>query len=221
MSASSFLNSSAPDFSIESQYFSKGHRYIAGVDEAGRGSLAGPLSIGLVIYDSSLFFNIPEDISLSINDSKKLSHKKRIEALTHINCYAVEKCHTFIPHPVIDKYNINIATMMGIEKLLNMVSINPDLIIMDGNFKFKLDIPYVSVLKGDNVSLTIASASIVAKVNRDAVMDRLDLKFPNYGFDSNKGYGTKKHIDSIKKWGISPVHRMTYEPVKSMFFNKG
>ncbi len=221
MSTSSCLKASVPDFSIEAEYFSKGYRYIAGVDEAGRGSLAGPLSIGLVIYDSSLFFNPPEDISFLINDSKKLSHKKRTEALTHINSYALEKCYTFIPHPVIDKYNINIATMIGIEKLLNMASISPDLIIMDGNFKFQLDIPFISILKGDNLSLSIASASIVAKVNRDAIMDRLDLKFPNYGFSSNKGYGTKKHIESIEKWGISPVHRMTYEPVKSIFLDKG
>ncbi|MFA5520076.1 MAG: ribonuclease HII [Spirochaetota bacterium] len=217
MSASSCLNALVPDFAIEAEYFLKGCKYIAGVDEAGRGSLAGPLSIGLVIYDSSLFLNPPEDISFLINDSKKLTHKKRTEALTCINSYALEKCYTFVPHPVIDKYNINIATMIGIKKLLNMVSFSPDLIIMDGNFKFQLDIPYASILKGDSLSLSIASASIVAKVNRDAIMDRLDLKFPNYGFNSNKGYGTKKHIESIKKWGISPVHRMTYEPVRSMF----
>ncbi len=221
MSTSSCLNASVPDFAIEAEYFSKGYRYIAGVDEAGRGALAGPLSIGLVIYDSSLFFNTPEDISFLIDDSKKLTHKKRTEALTCINSYAIEKCYTFIPHPVIDKYNINRATMIGIEKLLNMASISPDLIIMDGNFKFQFDIPFVSILKGDNLSLSIASASIVAKVNRDAIMDRLDLKFPNYGFNSNKGYGTKKHIESIEKWGISPVHRMTYEPINSMLLNKG
>lgn len=211
------LNTCSPDFSIEAEYYSKGYRYIAGIDEAGRGPLAGPLSIGLVIYDSSLFFNTPEDISLLINDSKKLSHKKRREAVNHISTYAVEKCYTFVPHPVIDKYNINIATLIGIEKLLNMVSLSPDLIIMDGNFKFKLNIPFISVKRGDSLSLSISSASILAKVNRDAVMERLDLKFPNYGFASNKGYGTQKHIEAIKRWGISPVHRMTYEPVKSMF----
>lgn len=221
MSASSCLKTCGPDFSIETEYFSKGYRYIAGIDEAGRGSLAGPLSVGLVIYDFSLFFNTPEDISISINDSKKLSHKKRTEAMIHISSYAVEKCYTFVPHPIIDKFNINIATMIGIEKLLTMVSFSPDLIIMDGNFKFKPGIPFVSVLKGDSRSLSIASASIVAKVNRDAVMDRLDLKFPNYGFNSNKGYGTKKHIEAIEKWGFSPVHRRSYEPVKSMFLQSG
>ncbi len=216
MSASFYLNNCGPDFSIEAEFFSKGYRYIAGIDEAGRGSLAGPLSIGLVIYDSSLFADIPDEISLYINDSKKLSHKQRLKALSCIESYAVEKCNVFVPHPVIDEFNINQATRIGIEKILGMTSICPDLIIMDGNFKFNLAVPFVSVVKGDSRSISISSASIVAKVKRDAVMDHLDNRFPQYGFASNKGYGTKKHIEAIEKCGISPLHRISYEPAKSM-----
>jgi ribonuclease HII len=218
MSASSCFNNCSPDFSIEADFLSKGYRYIAGVDEAGRGSLAGPLSIGLVIYDSSLFFNIPDEITSCINDSKKLSHRQRLKALSCIDNYAVEKCNLFVPHPVIDEFNINQATRIGIEKLLGMTSLCPDLIIMDGNFKFNLPVPFVSVVKGDKRSVSISSASIIAKVRRDAVMDHLDSRFPGYGFASNKGYGTKKHIEAIEKCGISPLHRISYEPAKSMRF---
>jgi len=216
MSASFCLNTCSPDFSIEADFFSKGYRYIAGIDEAGRGSLAGPLSIGLVIYDSSLFSDIPEEIALYVNDSKKLSHKQRLRALSCIDNYAVEKCNLFVPHPVIDEFNINQATRIGIEKILNMASVSPDLVIMDGNFKFNMSVPFVSVIKGDKRSISISSASIVAKVKRDAVMDHLDSRFPQYGFASNKGYGTKKHIEAIEKCGISPLHRISYEPAKSL-----
>lgn len=221
MSASSYLNSCTPDFSIESDYCEKGYRYIAGVDEAGRGSLAGPLSLGLVIYDTSLFCSIPEEIALYVNDSKRLSHKQRLKALSSIDSFAVAKCHIFVSHSVIDEYNINRATLFGVEKMLEKVPVSPDLIIMDGNFRFNLDVPFVPVIKGDKRSISISSASILAKVKRDILMEHLDSRFPEYGFASNKGYGTKKHIEAIEKCGISPLHRVSYEPAKSMCLCKG
>lgn len=217
MSASSCLMVSGPDFSIESDYFSRGYRYIAGIDEAGRGALAGPLSIGMVIYDSSCFPDSEALRVLNVDDSKKLCHKKRISALESIRSKALTLSHVFIPHSIIDKTNINIATFIGIEKLLEKSHLTPDIVIMDGNFKFNLKIPFVPVIKGDRKSLSISSASIVAKVNRDLIMEDLDLRFPHYGFASNKGYGTKTHLTAIRSSGISPVHRLSYEPVKSLF----
>ena len=217
MSASFCLKIPGPDFSIESEYLSQGHRYIAGIDEAGRGALAGPLSLGMVIYDSSCFSDYESFRSLNIDDSKKLTHKKRVSALESIRDNALTVSKVFIPNSVIDKTNINIATLFGIEKLLEKSHISPDIIIMDGNFKFNLKVPFVPVIKGDMRSISISSASIVAKVNRDIIMDNLDLRFPHYGFASNKGYGTKNHLTAISSSGISPVHRLSYEPVKSLF----
>ena len=217
MSASSCLQGPGPDFSIEAEFFSKGYRFIAGIDEAGRGALAGPLSVGMVIYDTSLFHVPAERTMTHVDDSKKLSHKKRVLALDLISNQALALSHIFIPHSVIDKSNINIATLMGIEKLLEKSPVCPDIIIMDGNFKFNLKIPFVPVIKGDSRSLSISSASIVAKVNRDLAMDMLDIKFPHYGFASNKGYGTRSHLAAIGSVGVSPVHRLSYEPAKSLY----
>jgi ribonuclease HII len=217
MSASSCLQGPGPDFSIEAEFFSKGYRFIAGIDEAGRGALAGPLSVGMVIYDSSLFCTTAERTMVHVDDSKKLTHKKRVSALETVRSRALSVSYVFIPHSIIDRTNINIATFMGIEKLLEKSPVSPDIIIMDGNFKFNLKIPFVPVIKGDSRSLSISSASIAAKVNRDLIMDMLDIKFPHYGFASNKGYGTRSHLAAIGSAGVSPVHRLSYEPVKSLY----
>ncbi len=216
MSASSCLKGPGPDFSIEAEFFSKGYRFIAGIDEAGRGALAGPLSVGMVIYDSSSFPDSETLRTFNIDDSKKLTHTKRVSALEAVRNRALSVSHVFIPHSIIDRTNINIATFIGIEKLLEKSPISPDIIIMDGNFKFNLKVPFVPVIKGDSRSLSISSASIVAKVNRDLVMGMLDIRFPDYGFASNKGYGTGRHLAAIGSAGLSPVHRLSYEPAKSL-----
>jgi len=220
MSPLSDLSPLSPDFSIEKDLYSKGYKFIAGIDEAGRGALAGPLSLGMVIYTLPVYNNTPESILNSITDSKKLSAKKRVEALSIIIEHSFLCTSVFIPHTTIDSININRATEMGIQKLIDKSKIKPDVIIMDGNFKFKFDIPFISVIKGDNRSLSIASASIIAKVSRDDLMDKIDNKFPGYGFCGNKGYGTKKHMDSIADKGFSCIHRKSYEPVKSMIENQ-
>lgn len=219
MSPLSDFSSLKPDFSIEKNFYSEGYKHIAGIDEAGRGALAGPLSLGMVIYPVSFFTDIPEKISESVADSKKLSHKKRVQALSVIKNHSLTYASAFISNTDIDGSNINIATEKGIHKLLAGSEIMPDIIIMDGNFKFKFPVPFFPVIKGDNRSLSIASASIVAKVLRDELMDKLDHQYPDYGFCRNKGYGTKGHMESLAEKGYSPVHRKSYEPVRSMIIN--
>lgn len=216
MSPLSDLQKISPDFSIEKELLLKGFKIIAGVDEAGRGALAGPLSLGMVIYPVSLFTEIPASILTSVADSKKLTAKKRNEALDVIMNYSIAAVSAFVPHTLIDSTNINIATERGIHKLLAKSSVKPDVIIMDGNFKFRFDIPFIPVIKGDNRSISIASASIIAKVSRDQLMNKLDCKYPGYGFCRNKGYGTKDHMALLAEKGFSSVHRKTYEPVRSM-----
>ncbi len=217
MSPLSDLSQLKPDFSIEKKLYSEGYRVIAGIDEAGRGALAGPLSVGMVIYPLSIFAETPDSMITSIADSKKLTAGKRAEALSIIKKHSLSYSSVFVPHTIIDSININRATEAGIHKLLAKSDIKPDIIIMDGNFKFKFDIPFISVIKGDNKSISIASASIVAKVLRDDLMNRIDFRYPGYGFSGNKGYGTRAHMSSLADKGYSYVHRKSYEPVKSMF----
>ena len=213
---SSDLAQIVPDFSIERELCSNGYRIIAGIDEAGRGAIAGPLSLGMVIYASSIYTETPELILNTIADSKKLSHKKREEAFSVIKNFSLHYTSIFVPHTIIDRTDINIATKIGIERLIAKAQIKPDIIIMDGNFKFKFDTKFMSVIKGDNKSISIASASIIAKVLRDELMDKADLKYPGYGFSLNKGYGSKKHLESLYNKGFSNIHRKSYEPIKSL-----
>jgi ribonuclease HII len=212
---------SRPDFSIEEALFREGYRCIAGIDEAGRGALAGPLGIGLVIYSHEIYSCTPEEISCTINDSKQITHKKRVRALADIEKYALTAISVLVPHTIIDEININRATELGIKRLLEKSPVKPDVLIIDGNYKFSFNIPSVSVIKGDSRSLSIASASILAKVRRDAIMDKIDVKCPGYGFNCNKGYGTASHLESIEKTGFSRVHRKSYDPVRSMIEAQG
>lgn len=220
MSPLSDLTPAKPDFSIENELYLQGYRLIAGIDEAGRGALAGPLSLGMAIYPLPLIEKTPELIYKSIADSKKLSARKRVDALSVIKDYSLSCTSVFVPHTVIDSSNINIATERGIHKLLAKSKVKPDVIIMDGNFKFKFDIPFISVVKGDNRSISIASASIIAKVTRDELMNKVDHRYPGYGFCGNKGYGTREHMASLADKGYSSVHRKSYEPIKSMIENQ-
>jgi ribonuclease HII len=205
----------APDFRIERELVRGGARLIAGVDEAGRGALAGPLCVGLVIYESS-FIASHEGCLPGINDSKKLTHRKRLAGLDIIEQRALLAMSVLVPHPVIDRLNINGATRFALTRLLAGIPIKPEIIIMDGNFSFDLPVPIRSIPKGDAQSISIASASIVAKVRRDAVMDRFDGLYPAYHFIKNKGYGTARHLQAITEHGATPIHRRSYEPVKSM-----
>jgi ribonuclease HII len=203
-----------PTFDLERQLIARGHALIAGVDEAGRGSLAGPLCVGLVMY-SPPFILSPKGLS-GVNDSKRLSHAKRVAALDLIVMHSLAATSILVSHHTIDRMNINGATEFALTKLLEGMTVRPDVILLDGNFSFKAQVPIISIPKGDCRSISIASASIVAKVRRDRILDKLDVLYPGFYFGKNKGYGTRRHIKAIYEKGFTPLHRKTYEPVKSL-----
>jgi ribonuclease HII len=175
-----------------------------GVDEVGRGPLAGPVFAAAVI--------LPKDFtSENIKDSKKLTEKGRKRALKEIEENAISWSVEMVDAEDIDKYNIQNATFAAMNKAIGSLSVKPEHTLIDGNvFDSFHEIPYTCVIKGDNEYLSIAAASIVAKVYRDEYMKNLHLTYPNYGWDKNKGYGSKKHIDTIKEEGITHYHRKTF-----------
>jgi ribonuclease HII len=203
-------------FEIEKKLLTQGYKIIAGIDEAGRGALAGPLAVGLVIFDKSFIQNPTEEILLHIRDSKELSPHKRNKALKMIEKESICVKTALVPQQIIDRININRATEYAVKLLLKKASPRPDIIIMDGNFKFNVGIPFLPIIKGDSKSITIASGSIAAKVKRDGIMDKYELIYPGYSFIKNKGYGTSLHREAISELGPCLIHRKSYEPVKSM-----
>lgn len=213
-------DNTGPTFEKEAGLFHEGFRYIAGADEAGRGSLAGPLTVGLVIFDASLFLQPADDEIRQINDSKKLSPARRESLLSMIAARAAVSICEHVPASLVDRLNPNGATKYALDRLLEASPVKPDILMMDGTFSFSFDIPYRAVKKGDALSLSIAAASIVAKVSRDALMESLDAGYPDYGFAVHKGYGTAAHLDALRRVGPSDIHRKSYEPVKSMLSEK-
>lgn len=209
-----------PTFEIEKQYLNKGLMRVAGVDEAGRGSLAGPLSVAMVIYPAELILSPPTEITESIKDSKLLTHKKRQELVSVVTEFSYYSDVVMINNLDIDRLNINGATEYAINLMLKKYSerysSQPDALLIDGTFPFKYEIPYRHCKKGDEISFTIASASILAKVARDELLMKLDKEYPGYNFAGNKGYGTKEHREAIQRIGYTAIHRLSYEPVKSM-----
>lgn len=188
---------------IEESLYSKGYKFIAGVDEAGRGPLAGPVCAAAVI--------LPEGTVIEeINDSKKLSEKKREKLFDIILETAVAYSVEFVEPSVIDDINIRQATSLAMHTAVEKLSTAADFVIIDGNDKIAHDIPYEYIVKGDARSQSIAAASIIAKVSRDRLMLELDEKYPQYGFAKHKGYGTKEHMESIRKYGVSEVHRKSF-----------
>lgn len=209
-----------PSFTIESELFEKGFGHIAGIDEAGRGALAGPLAVSMVMYRGSFFGTpLPEDLR-KINDSKLLSPRKRDAARVIVERFSECAIVTLVSHHVIDQLNINGATEYAIRELIRSAPIIPDAILMDGNYSFNVGVHLIPVLKGDMRSISIASASIVAKVERDRMMEEYDGELPGYGFERNKGYGTQEHREALTMIGPSPIHRRSYEPLKSMMQSK-
>ncbi len=209
-----------PDFSIERGLIKDGYKIIAGIDEAGRGSLAGPLSVGMTIYCTEIITDPPEGLTLFINDSKKLSPGKRESAYKIIEKHSMRVSVKFINHKVIDKINVNRATELAVKKLIEDSPVKPDIIIMDGRTAFNVGIKMLTYIKGDGKSITIASASIAAKVQRDLLLEKIDKIYPDYNLKKNKGYGTAEHIEAIMKHGCSAIHRKSYEPVKSLIADK-
>lgn len=208
-----------PSFSIETDFFLQGDRIISGVDEAGRGSLAGPLSVGMVIFPEKYYSDIPDEL-LYINDSKKLTKIQRNSFFEIIKKHSVYWDVILISPEKIDSININQATKYAIEQLISRSRIKTDVVLIDGNFNFDLNFKYKSIKKGDSISMSIAAASICAKVVRDNYMNDISKKYPEYGFDKNSGYGTKLHREAISKYGGTSIHRKTYEPYKSILLNE-
>ncbi len=205
-----------PSFEIELQLLEQGYSVIAGADEVGRGALAGPLCVGVVIFTPVSILNPPTDLIESVNDSKKLSPRQRSAAIRIIDAHAACVITRMVSHKVVDRLNINGATHYVLQKILNSLAIRPDVVIMDGSFKFESEIPVIPVIRGDTRSTSIASASIAAKLRRDAIMEKFDLLYPGYCLKNNKGYGTPEHMECIFERGPSPIHRRSYEPVKGM-----
>lgn len=190
----------------ETKYTKQGYRLICGLDEAGRGPLAGPLVVAGVIMPNGYHHS-------QINDSKKISAKQREQLYDVIIRDALAYQIEIVPEVVIDQLNIYQATKQAMIKINQILQ--PDYTLTDA-MPLTEDIPHLSIIKGDSKSISIAAASILAKVTRDRLMQKLDLQYPNYGFAKHKGYGTKAHLNALFEYGPSPIHRKTYQPVKSM-----
>ncbi len=190
-------------WAIENGYFEKGILTICGVDEAGRGPLAGPVCAAAVILPAGL--EIP-----GLTDSKKLSDKKRRELMPLILEQAVSYGIGFASHEEIDSINILQATFLAMERALSQLTVKPELALIDGNRQKDFGINVETVVKGDSLSANIAAASVLAKVTRDDWMLEMAVKYPQYGFDIHKGYGTKAHYAALTEFGPSPIHRMSF-----------
>jgi ribonuclease HII len=190
-------------YTYERQAYQKGCRLIAGMDEAGRGPLAGPVVAACVI--------LPEGFLIEgVNDSKKLSAKKREMLYDIIMEKAVSVGIGIVDEKTIDEINILKAAKLAMKIAAEQLKPVPDLILVDAVEVKEVDIPQTAIVKGDALSLSIAAASIIAKVTRDRLIDEADSIYPVYGFKDHKGYGTPKHIEAIKKHGICPIHRISF-----------
>ena len=188
---------------IENSHFGNGVEIICGVDEAGRGPLAGPVCAAAVILPKGL--EIP-----GLNDSKKLTDKKRRELAPIIKEQALAYGIAFASHEEIDQINILQATFLAMERAMAQLEIRPELALIDGNRQKDFGINVETVVKGDSRSANIAAASVLAKVTRDDYMEAMAEEYPGYGFEVHKGYGTKAHYEALRNLGPSPIHRMTF-----------
>ena len=189
---------------IDKEFFDMGMNYICGIDEAGRGPLAGPVVVASVI--------MPKDSMIEgVNDSKKISEKKREKIYEQIIEQAISYGIGIIDQEKIDEINILQATKLGLTTAVKSMKTKPNVILVDALTGIDTGgIPYKSIIKGDAKSYSIACASIIAKVTRDRIMRQWDKVYPEYGFEGHKGYGTAKHIAAIKQYGICPIHRKTF-----------
>ena len=188
---------------IEQSFYEKGYNVICGVDEAGRGPLAGPVCAAAVILPANI--EIP-----GLDDSKKLSDKKRRELLPIIKEKAIAYGVAFADHREIDEINILQATYLAMERAIAMLEVKPNLALIDGNRAKDFGIPVETVVHGDSLSASIAAASVLAKVTRDDYMLEMAKTYPEYGFEVHKGYGTKAHYAVLTERGPCPIHRMSF-----------
>jgi ribonuclease HII len=189
---------------IDKSYFKEGYNYICGIDEAGRGPLAGPVVVAAVI--------MPKDSMIEgVNDSKKVSEKKREKLYELIIKEAISYSVGIVDQNEIDRINILNATKAGLTEAVRTLKVKPELILVDALTNIDTcGVPYKSIIKGDAKSYSIAAASIIAKVTRDRIMREWDKVYPQYGFEKHKGYGTAAHISAIKENGLCPLHRLSF-----------
>ncbi len=207
----------SPDLSFEQYLFQAGVKLIAGLDEAGRGAWAGPVSAAAVILpcDSCI-----ERILAGVRDSKQLNPQKRAELAPMIKLSALGWAVGFASREEIDQIGILSATRLAMHRALNGLTLEPAHILIDALFLPEIDTPQTALIKGDQRSLSIAAASILAKTSRDEWMQRLDHELPGYGFARNKGYGTALHQKALNTLGICPEHRISYEPIRRIMKKK-
>lgn len=194
-------------FEYENKYRAQGMKLVAGVDEAGRGPLAGAVYAAAVVFDEGVYIE-------GVNDSKKLTAKKREalfdEIISKAKCYSVFS----VDEKTIDEVNILNATYMAFAGAISGLDPMCDIALIDGNRAGNIPVPFETVVKGDSLSFSIAAASILAKVARDRYIIEADRLYPEYGFAKHKGYGTKDHLEAIKKYGPCPIHRLTFGGVR-------
>ena len=190
-------------WAYERAAFADGYKLVCGVDEAGRGPLAGPVCAAAVI--------LPPDCAIEgLNDSKKLTDKRRRALYDVIVEQAVAYGIAFASHQEIDEVNILQATFLAMRRAASQLAVQPELVLVDGNRNPQLGLPSQTIVKGDSLSASIAAASILAKVTRDRWMEELDAKYPQYGFAIHKGYGTKRHYAALTEFGPCEEHRQTF-----------
>ena len=197
-------------FEVESEFYKRGLPDIVGFDEVGRGPLAGPVTVAAVILK-------PHWFAPGLNDSKKVTPKHREALSARIHEEAVDLSIVSMPPSEIDAVNIYQATMEAMYQAVKNLHVKPDAVIVDA-MPLHFPCPTISMIHGDARSASVAAASIAAKVYRDHLMDEYDKKYPGYGFARNKGYGTAEHIEALHRLGITPIHRKSFEPVKSMIY---
>lgn len=188
---------------FEHQCYDEGFEIVCGVDEAGRGPLAGPVCAAAVI--------LPRDLEIEgLNDSKKLSDKRRRALFEQITAQAVSYGIAFATEQEIDEINILQATFLAMRRAMEQLTVRPSIALIDGNRETDFGLPVRTIVKGDSLSANIAAASILAKVTRDDFMMQQAELYPQYGFDVHKGYGTRAHYDALRKYGPCPIHRRTF-----------
>ncbi len=191
----------------EKKYWNMGKSIVAGIDEAGRGPLAGAVYAAAVVFEPGVVID-------GINDSKKLTEKKR-EYLFDVICEkALYYSIVSVDEKTIDKINILESTYLAFSKSIENLPVLPHIALIDGNRAKNIPVDFETVIKGDSLSQSIAAASILAKVSRDRYIVKMDELYPQYGFKKHKGYGTKDHLDAIKQFGPCPIHRLTFKGVK-------
>ena len=188
---------------FEEELFAQGYKLVCGVDEAGRGPLAGPVCAAAVILPAHL--EIP-----GLDDSKKLSDKRRRELFPIIKEQAIAYGIGLASHAEIDEINILQATFLAMERAIAGLQVKPEFALIDGNREKDFGLPVKTVVKGDSLSANIAAASVLAKVTRDMLMEEAAVEYPGYGFEIHKGYGTRAHYDALRQQGACAIHRMTF-----------